>query len=602
VPLDRRRPGGVQIDIDFELYAHTAAGPAQSAILVNPGGPGTSSTSLRSVWVGAFGANLDVHDLLVIDDRGRGLSGTIDCEPLQHATGRSLDSEVAQCAAQIGAAGDVDYATGDIALDTDALREALGYDKVDYYGGSWGGVDATAYATRFGQHVRSLILDSAEGPKGLVPLQIEQHQARATLDEVRLECLRSPSCAPDHPEANAEFAALAEAVRDRPVSGTAFDLNGNATNVTFDERLLVTIAINGTSAVDGTHGPTGELLAAGASLAQGDSAPLLRLGAEAGDGNLLADAGPPVDFSWGAFYATVCSDLGMPYSWAVPRAQRLVQLGEAIAALPCSAFGPFSGTAVISEVGGSNTRLCASWEEPTRALPVVPAGAVYPRVPTLVVSADVDALAPPELVNQEAALFPEATSVTISEAMHYPVLNDPCAAQIATTFLETLNAGDTTCSKTPTTVWPAVGRFPLLAANARPAVPDTSGTNTAGVAERRVASVAVATAVDALKRAVMSGGPSGVGLRGGTFTATIAGGATTVALTDCLFARNVTVSGTLVWGADASFVADLKVGGAATGGGTLHVAGAWEAPGPVGDFAATGTLGSKTVAVVVPEA
>ena len=226
-------------------------------------------------------------------------------------------------------------------------------------GGSGGGVDATAYATRFGPHVRSLILDSAEGPKGLLPLVTEQHQAHATLDEVRLECSRSPTCAPDHPNANGDFEALVAAVRGQPVSGTAFDLNGNPTNVNFDESLLVTIAINGTGAIGGTHGPTGELLAAGASLEQGDPVPLLRLGAEAGNGNLLTDAGPPVDFSWGGFYATVCSDLGVPYSWAVPRAQRLIQLDDAVSALPCSAFAPFSERR-SSPKSEAATRDCAS--------------------------------------------------------------------------------------------------------------------------------------------------------------------------------------------------------------------------------------------------
>jgi hypothetical protein len=101
----------------------------------------------------------------------------------------------------------------------------------------------------------------------------------------------------------------------------------------------------------------------------------------------------------------------------------------------------------------------------------------------------------------------------------------------------------------------------------------------------------------------MSGGPSGAGLRGGTFAvAQDASGATTVTLTDCLFAKDVSVNGTVVWGADASFVADLTVGGAGTAGGALHVSGAWEAPGPVGTFAVTGALGGKTVALVVPEA
>jgi pimeloyl-ACP methyl ester carboxylesterase len=604
VPLDRLRPNGQQIEIYFERYGHTKPGPAESALVLNPGGPGTATTQggEREIWLTTFAANRDVHDLLMIDDRGRGLSTTLDCARLQHGTGTSLDAEIEECAAQLGAS-DGDYATGEIALDTEAVRAALGYDKIDYYGGSWGGVDATAYATRFGEHVRSLILDTPQGPKGLKPFQTETHQASATLDEIRLECIRSPTCSLDHPAPAAEFAALVQAVRNRPFSGIGHDLNGNSTNVRFDESLLVTISINGTFAVNGANGSTGELLAAGASFEQGDPVPLLRLGAEAGGGNLLFDSGPSTAFSWGAFFATVCSDMDVPYSWNDPRAARLAQLDREVMRLPPGRFFPFSGSAVISEVGGSNTRLCVSWEEPSRPVPAVPPRAVYPSVPTLVIAADIDALAPVALVRQEAALFPAAKFVTLSEAGHVPVQTDACAAQIATTFLETLATGDTSCLQTPTVVWPAVGRFPRLARDAAIAPPAPGGHNAIGIAEQRVATVAVGTAIDALKRAVMSGGGNGVGLRGGSFmVATTANGAMSVTMTGCRFAEDVVVTGTVVWSPDATLVADLSVAGAGTAGGKLHVAGAWEAPGPVGNFAVSGTLGGKTVAVTVPEA
>jgi hypothetical protein len=50
-----------------------------------------------------------------------------------------------------------------------------------------------------------------------------------------------------------------------------------------------------------------------------------------------------------------------------------------------------------------------------------------------------------------------------------------CAANLASGFIENLQVGDTTCPKTPETVWPAVGRFPLLAKFARPAAVDPNG-------------------------------------------------------------------------------------------------------------------------------
>src|SRR6202023_3903075 len=142
-----------------------------------------------------------------------------------------------------------------------------------------------------------------------------------------------------------------------------------------------------------------------------------------------------------------------------------------------------------------------------------------------------------------------------------------------------LQVGDTSCLKSQEVIFSALGRFPLLAEDARPAEIDPAGGNQVGLQERKVVTVAVATAIDALKRSTVGSG-NGVGLRAGTFQTSIdTNGNQTTSLTDCAFAKDVTVNGTVMWGADKSFVADLTVSGVATAGGTLHVEGAFEAPG-----------------------
>jgi hypothetical protein len=45
----------------------------------------------------------------------------------------------------------------------------------------------------------------------------------------------------------------------------------------------------------------------------------------------------------------------------------------------------------------------------------------------------------------------------------------------------------------------------------------------------------------------------------------------------------------------------LTVSGPGTAGGTLHVEGVCQTPGPVGSFAVSGMLGGRNVAVLVPE-
>ena len=212
-----------------------------------------------------------------------------------------------------------------------------------------------------------------------------------------------------------------------------------------------------------------------------------------------------------------------------------------------------------------------------------------------------DTVVPMEEVQQVAALFPGSTFVPVAAAGHVTAAWTLCAANLESQFLETLQVGDTSCTETPETVWPAVGRFPLIAADARAAEIDPAGMNEIAAAERKVVTVAVATAIDALKRSTLGGG-NGVGLRAGTFQSTVdANGNQTTSLENCSFATDVIVNGTVMWGSDRSLVADLTVSGSSNAGGTLHIAGAFEAPGPVGSFNVSGTLGGRKVAVLVPE-
>jgi len=112
----------------------------------------------------------------------------------------------------------------------------------------------------------------------------------------------------------------------------------------------------------------------------------------------------------------------------------------------------------------------------------------------------------------------------------------------------------------------------------------------------------VATATDALQRSFIGNG-NGVGLRAGSFSTDYGDGTVwTTTLTNSAFSEDVTVSGTITWNYYGGLVADLAVSGSGTAGGTLHVEGTWQAPGPVGNLNVSGTLGGKEVAVLVPEA
>src|SRR6188768_984552 len=128
VPFDRTDPSAGMIPIAFQQYLHTDPGPEDSAVILNFGGPGLSTIAFGG---GLGGENDRRHDFLLIDSRGTGKSGLINCPDLQSGNGTSLFALGVACAKQLGESVDR-YSTADIADDYDAVRAALGYERLDF--------------------------------------------------------------------------------------------------------------------------------------------------------------------------------------------------------------------------------------------------------------------------------------------------------------------------------------------------------------------------------------------------------------------------------------------------------------------------------------
>ena len=70
------------------------------------------------------------------------------------------------CGRQLGATAE-DYGTADAADDLADVLDALGIDKIDLYGDSYGTFFGQVFAVRHGDRLRTLVLDSAypvDGP------------------------------------------------------------------------------------------------------------------------------------------------------------------------------------------------------------------------------------------------------------------------------------------------------------------------------------------------------------------------------------------------------------------------------------------------------
>jgi pimeloyl-ACP methyl ester carboxylesterase len=238
VPLDRRRPDGRTVDIHVEVFPHT--GPraeADGAVFVTCGGPGCSITSGPKYGFAFFALaeTAQTRDLVFVDQRGVGLSDVIDCPAVQFGNPLSLYEDVAACHDQFGADSDL-YSTTDVADDLEDVRRALGYGRIDLFGGSYAGADMMTYAVRHGVQVRSVTLASPAVVVGVDPFYAYAPEAMTQI--AAKTCGRSPGCAAAHPNPARDFVDAVRELRRHPIGGSGTDSAGRQHQPTITENLL----------------------------------------------------------------------------------------------------------------------------------------------------------------------------------------------------------------------------------------------------------------------------------------------------------------------------------------------------------------------------
>lgn len=176
VPIDYTDPEGGSIEIQLKKYALPGA---EGMVLINPGGPGGSGIETVELAAHVFTSTLRSHVAIVgFDPRGVGTSAPISCyddEQLDEWYSTEYDVETdsgwqayLESVTDYGQAclennpdtlGFVD--TVSAARDMDVIRAALGMDKLDYLGFSYGTKLGATYADLFGPNVGRFVLDGA---------------------------------------------------------------------------------------------------------------------------------------------------------------------------------------------------------------------------------------------------------------------------------------------------------------------------------------------------------------------------------------------------------------------------------------------------------
>lgn len=222
VPEDPGAAGGRTIDLRVAVLPATGPEPAPDPLFALTGGPGQSAVQGAPLFARVFQAVRERRDLVLVDQRGTGASNPLRCpfpgsdeDPQSYLGDQFPTGALSDCLERLDA--DPRLYTTPIAVgDLDRVRKALGYERINLYGFSYGSRVALVYLRRHPERVRSAVLAGAVPTDMKTPTHHAPDAQRA-LDLLFEECAADPECAGAYPGLEETFWAVWERLGEGPV-------------------------------------------------------------------------------------------------------------------------------------------------------------------------------------------------------------------------------------------------------------------------------------------------------------------------------------------------------------------------------------------------
>ncbi len=442
VPEDWATASG-EITLSVAVFPSTAESPTVDPVVFLDGGPGSNALEAALFRAADLIEPLRAdRDLVMFDQRGAGLSDPeLACPELTDLTREledtpDLDPDEAEdrfstalssCSNRLADEGnDLDaYTTVNNAHDTEAIRIALGYERWNLVG--------ISYGTRLGlevmrQHpggVRAVVLDSVFPPQ---VDSVAENPATflASLDAVVAACADEPECAAAG-RLDQRLIDIVQSYEADPLQVEVRNLlTGETDEVFVDGQAIVGIVTQALYSPE-AFGDLPELVA---ELEQGETA--------AASAFLTLNRTNEEVFTAGMFYAVVCND-------EIPFADP----DEVAASLPEDPFGLDDRFDLGSNTGTSAFTTCAAFDPvgpgDEGAPPALANEPVSSDIPTLVMAGRFDPVTP--VAWSEAAAETLTNShVVIDPFNSHGVSTGTCGMRIVNAFLDAPDvAPDTSC-------------------------------------------------------------------------------------------------------------------------------------------------------------
>lgn len=196
--------------------------PQADPLFLIAGGPGQSAVALAPKVRALFEDVRKNRDIIFVDQRGTGESNPLNCDvdevALAGLSGKSKreegEKQLLACLQAIRPVASY-YSTPYAVKDLDAIRQALGYEKINLWGGSYGTRVVLEYMREFPAHTRSAILDGVAPVDIALPSHFAQdgYAALAALDNA---CAEQNGCRNAIGDLDAQVKAVATQLEKNP--------------------------------------------------------------------------------------------------------------------------------------------------------------------------------------------------------------------------------------------------------------------------------------------------------------------------------------------------------------------------------------------------
>jgi pimeloyl-ACP methyl ester carboxylesterase len=415
---DRAKNTGRKISLNLLILPALSDKRAPDPIFYFQGGPGGAATTTARA---SFMMRLRrTRDVVLVDQRGTGKSNPLQCnlrgDPNDmrgyFAEGLTTES-VRACRAELEKIADLRLYTTTIAMaDLDDVRAALGYDKVNVFGGSYGSTAALSYLNYYPQRVRTVTILGIAPPNSPLPLSFARGIERA-LNRLFDDCAADAKCKMAFPDLRQDWAKTVANVSKGPVTFDALNpITGQKQQVTmtregFSELIRLVL-----------YNPTVMSLMPAVihETSQGDYSHFAFYAYQ-------VMRGTDARIARGMFLSVICAE-DLPF---VKEAEIQSLMG-----------GTFYGV----DKAHAYLKSCEQW--PRGDMPAKYREPIKSNVPVLMLSGELDPVTPPDLATPLLRWFPNGRQVLMHNATHYTY---PCQEKLAREFIElgTAKSLDASC-------------------------------------------------------------------------------------------------------------------------------------------------------------